>query len=216
MHIVLTDIITCPRCGPEFGLVILADRIDDRRVREGRLGCANCREEYGVSDGVADLRPAGSESTPPAPAATPVLGRDAVDSERAFRVAALLGVTGPAAPLLVHGAPPAFVAAVQEVVPDAGLVGISEAPLADAGGAGMGWALVGDVLPFRSRSLSGAALLGGGSDTPLEEALRCLGRGARLLVDPAPPELVERLERAGAGILLRQDAVVVAFDPAAG
>ena len=46
MHILLTDVVTCPRCGPEFGLILLADRFEERRVMQGRLGCPNCREEY--------------------------------------------------------------------------------------------------------------------------------------------------------------------------
>lgn len=56
MHILLTDILTCPRCGPEFGLVLLADRVEDRRVLEGRLGCPNCREQYPIVAGAVDAR----------------------------------------------------------------------------------------------------------------------------------------------------------------
>ena len=57
MHLLLTDRLTCPRCGPEFGLVLLADRLEDRRVLEGALGCPNCRDRYPVRDGFGDLRP---------------------------------------------------------------------------------------------------------------------------------------------------------------
>lgn len=60
MHILLTDILSCPRCGPEFGLILLADRIEARRVLAGTLGCANCRSKYAIRDGVADLRAAPS------------------------------------------------------------------------------------------------------------------------------------------------------------
>lgn len=56
MHILLTDILACPRCGPEFGLVLLADRVEDRRVLEGRLGCPNCREQYPIAGGGVDAR----------------------------------------------------------------------------------------------------------------------------------------------------------------
>lgn len=51
MHILLTDILTCPRCGPEFGLILLADELRDRRVHEGTLGCANCRGRWPVRRG---------------------------------------------------------------------------------------------------------------------------------------------------------------------
>ncbi|MEJ2678028.1 MAG: hypothetical protein P8174_03010, partial [Gemmatimonadota bacterium] len=92
MHILLTDILSCPRCGPEHGLVLMAERVEDRRVREGVLGCANCRERYAVHGGLVDLRVAGQE----------VLGRDseaesvpdgAEEPEEAVRLAALMGVT---------------------------------------------------------------------------------------------------------------------------
>lgn len=51
MHILLTDILTCPRCGPEFGLILIADRMAERRVIEGALGCSNCRNRYPVHRG---------------------------------------------------------------------------------------------------------------------------------------------------------------------
>lgn len=212
MHIVLTDIVTCPRCGPAFGLIILADRIDDRRVMEGWLGCANCRQEYPVIGGVADLRLAGGAADA---GAGPRVER-ADDAELAFRIAALLGVTDRGPPVLVHGAAPAFVSAVQSVVPDAGVVGLSREPVEGGKGVGMGWLLAGGDLPFRDRSLGGVALLGGGDAPPVEDALRCLARGARLVLDPATSEGVERLAAAGAEILLQQDGVAVAFDPRAG
>ena len=56
MHIVLTDVLTCPRCGPSFPLILLANRVENRRVLDGVLGCANCREKYPVQDGLGKLR----------------------------------------------------------------------------------------------------------------------------------------------------------------
>jgi uncharacterized protein YbaR (Trm112 family)/SAM-dependent methyltransferase len=57
VHLLLTDRVTCPRCGPRFGLILLAERVVDRRVLEGHLGCPNCREHYPVRKGYGDLRP---------------------------------------------------------------------------------------------------------------------------------------------------------------
>lgn len=57
MHLLVTDRLSCPRCGPTFGLILLADDLRDRRVLEGALGCANCRERYPVRGGFGDLRP---------------------------------------------------------------------------------------------------------------------------------------------------------------
>ncbi len=56
MHILLTDVLSCPRCGPAHGLILLADRIAERRVLEGILGCPNCRARYAIAGGFADLR----------------------------------------------------------------------------------------------------------------------------------------------------------------
>ena len=67
VYIVLTDHLRCPRCGPEHGLVLLGERIEARRVLEGVLGCANCRERYPVRGGSADLRGAGDRSPAPPP-----------------------------------------------------------------------------------------------------------------------------------------------------
>src|SRR5690606_8442394 len=53
MHIVLTDLLTCPRCGPAHGLILVADGLAERRVLDGALGCANCREKYEIRDGAA-------------------------------------------------------------------------------------------------------------------------------------------------------------------
>lgn len=220
MHIVLTDITTCPRCGPEFGLVILADRIEDRHVREGSLGCANCRTSYPVRGGVADLRwppePAPSSSTGGA-AQTTTPPDD--DEERPFRLAALLGVTEPGPPLLISGQAPGFVRAVQGHVPDAGVVGIGTTPPDDAdqaGSVGMGWVVHAERLPFRDRSISGVALTGGATLSTLVEALRCLRRGARLVIDPAPEGIAELVTSAGGELLLQQGSVAVAFNPLAG
>ncbi len=57
MNVLLTDHLVCPRCGPPFGLVLLARDVRDRRVRRGELGCSNCRDAFPVKNGFADLRP---------------------------------------------------------------------------------------------------------------------------------------------------------------
>ena len=57
MNIGLVDHLVCPRCGPPFGLVLLAHEVRDRRVSEGEFGCPNCRDRFPVEGGFADLRP---------------------------------------------------------------------------------------------------------------------------------------------------------------
>src|SRR3954447_12829389 len=93
MHILLTDVLSCPRCGPAFGLVLLADRVEDRRVLEGRLGCPNCREQYPVVAGALDARLPAERAGAADDAAGDAAATGGVDdAEAAVRLAALLGL----------------------------------------------------------------------------------------------------------------------------
>lgn len=65
MNVLLTDHMVCPRCGPPFGLVLVAREVADRRVRRGEFGCANCRDSFPVEDGFADMRPQPRSPAPP-------------------------------------------------------------------------------------------------------------------------------------------------------
>jgi len=56
MHLLLTDRLTCPKCGPAFGLILLAHDITDRRVLSGEVGCSNCRSHFPIDQGAGDLR----------------------------------------------------------------------------------------------------------------------------------------------------------------
>lgn len=198
MHILLTDILACPRCGPEFGLIVLADEMDERLVVEGRLGCANCREEFPIHGGVTDLRRGGASAGTPA-------AREGDD--RAFRTAALLGVGQGTGSVLVLGASPALVGELDALLPNAQVVGgagSGDEP------AGSGWLLLGDRLPFRSGSLRGVAVLGGATPELASEAARALARGARLVLDPAWPGAADLVAEHALTVILEQDGVLVA------
>ena len=65
MNVILTDHMVCPRCGPPFGLLLVAREVVDRRVRQGEFGCANCRDSFPVDDGFADMRPQPRSPAPP-------------------------------------------------------------------------------------------------------------------------------------------------------
>lgn len=207
MHILLTDVLACPRCGPEFGLLVHADRLEERRVVEGRLGCPNCRETYPVRGGLAHLSPS------PAADREPSGDTWADDSEAPVRLAALMGLAGARGMVLVAGPGARHAAAVHALVPEAEVVTV------DDGGArpmepGVSRIAAGAVLPFRDSSIRAAALTGGAGDGRLTEALRVLAPGARLVVDPAEAGTAERLRTLGARVLLEQEGVVVATAPA--
>jgi uncharacterized protein YbaR (Trm112 family) len=205
MHILLTDILGCPRCGPEFGLILQADRMKDRLVEAGWLGCANCRERFEIAGGVADLRRAGAEV---AEEGAPLPD----DPERAYRCAALLGAASSPAPLVVSERAGELVGRVAGHFPEAHVIGVSlVSPVVEAPPAGMLSRVVAPPgLPLRSRSARGVALLGMAGPEMLADAARVLLPGGRLVIEPAGPDVAELLRRSGWMVHLEQDGVVVA------
>lgn len=203
MHILVTDLLTCVRCGPDFGLILLAEEITERRVIEGHLGCPNCRERYPVEGGFCDLRPAPrSRDEVPSP------GED--DPEGAFRVGALLGVReGPGLLLLTGSAArfaerlAAMIEGVEVVTAHPGLRAAPEAP-------GVSRISVAASLPFRSGGLRGVVLEGEEGLRLLGEGARVLGRGGRIVLFQPPPGASEALEGEGLELLLDSEAAVVA------
>lgn len=211
MYILLTDALTCPRCGPEFGLLVLADRMEERRVIEGRLGCANCRSTYPVHHAAADLRiaaAAAGESAAPRPSD----GEE--DAEAPVRLAALMGLAGASGLAMLAGPGARHAAAVSALVPELEVVAVTEAPDGVERAPGVSRvAAGGGALPFRGGALRAAALTGGADDALLREALRALAPGARLVVDPAPTGTGDRVRALGVEVLLEQEGVVVARVP---
>ena len=120
MHLLLTDRLTCPRCGPTFGLILLASRLDDRVVLEGRLGCPNCRDSFPIADGLADLR-APPRGTPPMGLAGAPGAEDETESER---VTALLGVAGGPGTVALVGEPARYAEAVAALSQNLHVVGV--------------------------------------------------------------------------------------------
>ena len=202
MHILLTDRLACPRCGPGFGLILLADHIADRRVLEGRLGCPNCREQYPVRGGQVDLR------TGPSPEETPSIVED--DAEAAVKYAALLGLQDNPGPVLLAGPASALAPAVAALVPNLEVVALSARPSDSDETLGVSRLAGGPLLPFMNASLRGVALTGGADEALLADALRALVPGTRLVVDRAPEGTADALRGLGAEVLLDQQGVVVA------
>lgn len=215
MHILLTDVVTCPRCGPEFGLIVLADRMEERHILAGKLGCANCREAFAIEEGVVDLR---WPSVDPVEEAAAGQDRSIIpaDPERPYRDAALLGITGPAGPVAVVSDDPSLVDEVQAHLPHLVVVGVSAAAPPHGGRTAGGWLLVSRTLPFRSRSLGGLVISAADTDRHVAEGLRSLGPGGRVVVDPAGSGTAAALLREDAELLLEQDGVAVASGSRAG
>ena len=119
MHILLTDRLICPRCGPGFGLILIADRLENRRVIEGSLGCPNCRDRFPVEAGFGDLRPPPRSTRDDAPELEPP------PSPPAMEVAALLGLTDGPGNVALIGDMAGHATALAGLVPGVEFIGIA-------------------------------------------------------------------------------------------
>ena len=214
MQLLLTDRLTCPRCGPTFGLILLANRLEDRRVHDGVLGCPNCRDSFPITAGFADLRapPRGEISNGLAgdPPDDVTVGPTRDDEEEAGRLSALLGITrGPGTVALLGAAARhagAVVRAVEElqvVAIDSDLVGWTDTP-------GVSRAVAGPGLPFFSRMLRGVVVDGRLGRDWVEEAIRVVAPMSRVIVTRAPDWAPTVLEAGGLSILASEAETVIA------
>lgn len=201
MHLVATDVLACPRCGGDHGLLVLADQLQGRQVLEGRLGCPNCRETFSIREGAANLRV-------DAAAEDPNIDLAPDDEERAFRVAALLGLGEQGGAVAVLGASPALLERIRSLLPRALVLGGSLSGAAPGGATD--WLLLDARPAFRPSRLRGLAVLEKAPTALLEHAAGVLAPGARIVLDPAAAGAAERLRAAGLEVLLEQAGVAVA------
>ena len=204
MDLLLTDRLTCPRCGPEFGLILFADRLEDRRVLEGELGCPNCRDRYPVREGFGDLRPPPRNAYPHAETCT------APDSPTLMEVGGLLGITEGAGHLALLGRMAGHAAALAEKLPAVEVVGVSADLRGWEEAEGVSRLTAGSRLPFRDRSLRGVALFGDEPTVDREEAARVVAHMGRVVVWGGVEGWSSVLERAGLTVLVSETRAVVA------
>jgi uncharacterized protein YbaR (Trm112 family) len=219
MHVSLSDVLTCPACGPEHGLVLLTDLVEERRVVSGVLGCPNCRSRYPIRDGVADLRVArapgagagqadAAPTSPAGPEAEGAHGPEAAaavppDQDAAVRLAAGLGldrvrgVVALAGPIIDRaGAVARLTDQVEIVTLVEGEDGVEPSR--------RGWSILrvsGNRLPFRDMALAGVGLPGHVGDL-LDDAVRALRPAGRLVLEPPSPPALERAREAGMLVIL--------------
>jgi hypothetical protein len=207
MHLLLTDRLTCPRCGPSFGLILLASRLEDRIVFEGRLGCPNCRDAFSVTSGFADLRAPPREALPAGLVGPP---DDPVDADEAARMRALLGIAGGPGTVALVGEPSRYASAltasaeeIHVVGVDAGLVDWPEVPRVSR--------IVGEPgLPFRTSTLRAAAVDGRLGPRWIMEAVRTVAPRGRVVVTRAPDDAQRILREGGLSVLAVESETVVA------
>ena len=203
MHLLLTDRLTCPRCGPGFGLILLARRLEDRRVFEGSLGCPNCRDRFPIEGGFADLRP------PPRDALGDIPRQTAPSVQETDRILALIGLLeGPGNVALV-GDVWVHAAGLADRLPEIEIVAVDAAARGDVERDRVSRMVAGGDLPFNPWTFR--ALVSSGDAVDAEEALRVVARGGRIVMERAPAGARAALEAARARILLEEGGWVVAL-----
>jgi uncharacterized protein YbaR (Trm112 family) len=224
MHIVATDVLTCPRCGPEFGLILVADHVDARRVSTGALGCSNCREKYPIEDGVVRFDAGAADDVGSAEigsATNPRASDDEAATDAAvLRLGAMLGVTHGPGFVLLAGQAVEHAAALARLIEDIEVLAVHVGALparaagaAGAAGPGVSPLLLrapGATLPLAGGKVLGAALAGDAADALFEESLRVLSPVARLVLLSPPADVDARLAAQRLRVLARDETALVA------
>jgi uncharacterized protein YbaR (Trm112 family) len=198
----LTDLLTCPRCGPDFGLVLLVHEVEERRVMRGWLGCPNCRNDFPVQNGVADLRREPEVSGAARPAYE--------DDELSLKIVALSGMADGRDYLLLDERLAHAAAAVVEMAPELELIVVRSAPDDSVEQPGISRVLSDTPFPIVEYRLRGVAIAPGGNRGLVSAAARHVSTGGRLvLFDATDVDLVEA-ERAGLSVVAAEGGTAVA------
>ncbi len=202
MFFELTDLLTCPRCGPGFGLVLLVHEVEERRVKRGWLGCPNCRNNFPVENGIADLRCQPEVSGAPRPAYE--------DEELALKIVALSGLADGRDYLLLderlaHAAP-----AVVEMAPELEVIVVRTKPDDCAEQYGISRVLSDTPFPLVEHRLRGVAIAPGGNRELVAAAARHVSTGGRLVMFDATDVDLEEVERAGLAVITAEAGTAVA------
>jgi uncharacterized protein YbaR (Trm112 family) len=178
VFIELTDHLRCPADHAEQYLVLLPDRIVERSVIAGRLGCPACGRTYAVTEGIAEL------GGPP-----PVAGAPPLDPA-AMHV--LLGLAGPGGYAVLVGSAASAWRGLAQALPGVGLVAVNPPPdVVDA--APLLSVVRAPLVPLKARSVRGVVLGAEASADPhwVREAARVTLPGLRVVGQGPEPRLAE-------------------------
>jgi uncharacterized protein YbaR (Trm112 family) len=198
----LTDLLTCPRCGPAYGLVLLVEQVEARRVIAGWLGCPNCRHDFPVANGVADLRREPETSGEP----TPAFG----DTELALKILALSGMAQVRDYLLLDERLAHAAAAVADLAPELEVVVARTTPDDSSERHGISRVLSDARFPLVEYRLRGAAIAPAGDRELVAAAARHLSTGGRLVLFDATDADLDEAQRSGLTVVGRKGGTAVA------
>lgn len=187
VFIELTDHLRCTAPHPEQFLVLLPDRLDERRVVSGELGCPVCGRVIRLADGEADFGDG-----------TPSGGETALT---AVAIESFLGLSGPGGYIALVGSATSLAGMVGGLLPGVRLVLVNPAPgIPDSATASV---LRAGRLPLKTASMRGIVVGEDAADDPIwvGDSANAVLPGLRIVVaggTPVPPTGVEVLAE-GAG-----------------
>ena len=100
MHVDLLEFLRCVKPHEPSSLVASVDRIEERDIVSGRLGCPACGTEYVIGKGIADFT---VDAVQGSAIALPEGSIPPVTNDLALRAAALLDLTSPGGLVLLAG-----------------------------------------------------------------------------------------------------------------
>lgn len=235
MNVGLTDHLVCPRCGPPFGLILLARDVRDRRVRQGEFGCANCRDRFPVEGGFGDLRPpprgpgrggelageeggegvAGVAGEPgdagrePVGRGAPAGDRDSGAADAALRLAAALGVTRGPGLIVVPDSCRAEAGRLARMVSGIEVVVVGWGGRGLVAVEGVSGFVTGPRLPLRDGVVRGVVAVGGAGEGWWGECLRVLMPGGRIVITGASAAARAWMTGSGLATLIDEDDTLV-------
>ena len=204
-------------------MILIADRLENRRVIEGSLGCPNCRDRFPVEGGFGDLRPPPRSTPDEVPDVAPPA------SPSALEVAALLGLTDGPGNVALIGDVAGHATALAGLVPGIEFIGIAPGLRGWEEGEGVSRLNAGASLPFSNGSLRGVGLVAEDSLTAAgkpsatsrpsiaAELTRVVARDGRIAVwgaagptaGPAVREWEDALKAEGLDVLASEETAVV-------
>lgn len=215
MFLELSEAFVCPRCRPTQGLIVLVDRIEGRRVIEGRLGCPECDLRVPVSEEVVRFDrvepPPDGDATRPVPelsGAPPVLTEADGEEEAAIRLAALLGAEGTSGYLLTGPGLGDLAAAVARRAGEAEVLALSGMPRPSE--PGVTWVVGASpaALPLFTARLAASASLAPTASEAVE-AIRVVRVGGRVVLLATGGDVAEVIGRSPVSEVARDEGVLV-------
>jgi hypothetical protein len=193
MHIELVELLRCVQPHDDTWLVAAIDRIDDREIVAGTLGCPICHAEYEIRDRIVYFEPPRDASF-----------ATEADVNQAMRIAAALELTDAGGVAVLHGEWTCHASYVRSFSP-AQLIAVDRAITVEPGdGVNV---VVCDVAPLARRSVRGIAIGARATPEMVSSLLAALRPGGRVLA-PTALTLPEGLNE-----LARDDEVWVAELP---